>query len=183
MSSLLGGSLAAVGDVLADGAVEQPGVLEDHPERPAQVVAGQLARVDAVDQDAAGVDLVEAHEQVDERRLAGAGRPDDGDRLAGRDVEIEVVDERLVRLVAERDALEGDRAAGPPEDVGLDRVGDLLALVDQLEDPLGRGRGGLDDVDDAGGLDDRERELPRVLDERDHVAQATSGRRRPAARR
>ena len=73
---------------------------------------------------------------------------------------IEVVDEWLVRFVAERDAFERDRAASPPEGVGLDRVGDLLALVDQLEDPLGRGRGGLDDVDDAGGLDDRERELP-----------------------
>ena len=38
----------------------------------------------AVDRDPAAVDLVEAHQQVDERRLAGAGRADDGDRLAGR---------------------------------------------------------------------------------------------------
>ena len=36
----------------------------------------------AVDRDPAAVDLVEAHQQVDERRLAGAGRADDGDRLA-----------------------------------------------------------------------------------------------------
>ena len=38
---VLGRALAAVGDVLADGAVEQPRVLEDHPERAPQVVAGQ----------------------------------------------------------------------------------------------------------------------------------------------
>ena len=36
---LLGRVVAAVGDVLADRAVEQPRVLEDHPERGAQLVA------------------------------------------------------------------------------------------------------------------------------------------------
>ena len=46
---LLGHVLAAVGDVLADRAVEQPRVLEDHPERRAQVVARHRAAVDAVD--------------------------------------------------------------------------------------------------------------------------------------
>ena len=48
------------------------------------------------------VDLVEPHQQVDERRLAGAGRPDDRDRGARRDLEVEVVDERRLGLVAER---------------------------------------------------------------------------------
>ena len=81
---VLGRVEPAVGDVLADRAVEQPRVLEDHPELAAQVVAGQLAGVDAVDRDPPAVDLVEAHQQVDERRLAGAGRADDRDRLAGR---------------------------------------------------------------------------------------------------
>jgi hypothetical protein len=37
---LLGGVVGAVGDVLADGAAEQPGVLQHHAELPAQVVAG-----------------------------------------------------------------------------------------------------------------------------------------------
>ena len=80
---LLGRAVPAVGDVVADGAVEQPGVLEDHAERAPEVVAGQVAGVDAVDEDAPGVDLVEAHQEVDEGRLAGAGRTHDGDR-AGR---------------------------------------------------------------------------------------------------
>ena len=84
---LVGRVEPAVGDVLADRAVEQPRVLEDHPERPAEVVAGQVAGVDAVDRDPPAVELVEAHQQVDERRLAGAGRPDDRDGLAGLDVE------------------------------------------------------------------------------------------------
>ena len=59
------------------------------------------------------VDLVEAHQQVDQGRLAGAGRPDDGDRLARLDDEVEVLDERHVGQVAERDVLELDRARRP----------------------------------------------------------------------
>ena len=52
------------------------------------------------------VDLVEAHQQVDQGRLAGAGRPDDGHRLAGLDDEVELLDERHVGQIAERDVLE-----------------------------------------------------------------------------
>ena len=98
---VLGRAIAAVGDVLADRAVEQPRVLEDHPERPAQVVAGHLPRVDAVDRDPPAVELVEAHQQVHERGLARPGRADDRDHLAGFGDQVEVVDERLVGLVPE----------------------------------------------------------------------------------
>ena len=48
-----------------------------------------------VEEDAPGVDLVEAHEQVDDRRLAGPGGSDDGDRLARRYREGAVGDERV----------------------------------------------------------------------------------------
>ena len=41
-----------------------------------------LRDVEAVERDPPAVELVEAHDQVDERRLAGAGGPDDGDGLA-----------------------------------------------------------------------------------------------------
>ena len=99
--------------------------------------------------------------------------PDDGDRLAGLDDEVEVVDERLVGDVPERDVLEvTPPAAGSVQQARHDRVRDLLGLVEQLEDALGGGDGGLEDVGDRGDLDDRERELARVLDERLHVAEA-----------
>src|SRR5207247_11097224 len=69
-------------------------------------VARQVARLDAVEQDLASVDVVEAHEQVHDRRLAGPGRADDRHGLAGTHVEREVLNEWLVGPVAERDALE-----------------------------------------------------------------------------
>ena len=86
--------LAAVGDVLANRAGEQPRVLQHHAEHAPQRAALQLADVDAVHANRAAVDVVEPHQQVDERRLAGAGRTDDRDHLPGRDVERHVVDER-----------------------------------------------------------------------------------------
>ena len=42
-----------------------------------------VADVPAVDGDPAAVDLVEAGQQVDDGRLARAGRPDQGQRLPG----------------------------------------------------------------------------------------------------
>ena len=72
----------AVGDVLADGAAEEPGVLEDHADLRPQLAAWHLRDVAPVNRDRAAIELVEAHDQVDERRLAGARRADDGDRAA-----------------------------------------------------------------------------------------------------
>ena len=108
---VLGRALAPVGDVLADGAAEQPRVLQHHAEQAAQVAARHVLRVHAVHDDAPAVDLVEAQQQVDQRGLAGAGGPDDGHGLAGLHVQGEVLDERRVGQVAERDVLELDVAA------------------------------------------------------------------------
>ena len=98
---LLGGVEVAVGDVVADRAAEQPGVLQHHADARragrARVIVGD---VDAVEGDPAAVELVEPHDQVDERGLAGAGRADDGDRLARLGDERQVLDQRLVRVVA-----------------------------------------------------------------------------------
>ena len=60
--------------------------------------------------DRAAVDLVEAHDQVHERGLARAGRADDRDRLARLGDERQVLDERVLRVVGERDVVELDAA-------------------------------------------------------------------------
>ena len=57
-------------------------VLQHEAEQPAQLGQVELADVDAVDRDAAAADVVEPQQQVDERRLARAGRADDADALA-----------------------------------------------------------------------------------------------------
>ena len=52
--------------------------------------------LDAVDEDAPGVVLLEAVDAADHRRLAGAGRADDDDDLLAGDVEVDVA-QRLER--------------------------------------------------------------------------------------
>ena len=83
----------AVEDVVAHRAVQQRGVLRDHADLRAQAVLRAVRDVLAVDQDAAAFDVVEAQQQVDDRRLARARAADQADLLAGADVQRQVVDD------------------------------------------------------------------------------------------
>src|SRR5207245_333470 len=82
-----------VADVVADRARKEPGVLQHHPEDAAHVIAVEVPGVDAVEANAALVDVVEAHQQVHDRGLARPGGPDDGNRLPWPNLEVEVGDE------------------------------------------------------------------------------------------
>ena len=86
----------AVSDVLADCAAEDPGVLQHHAEVGAQLTAAERAGVHAVQPDHSAADLVEAHQQ---RRFAAAGRADDRNFLTRLDDEIEILNQRFIRLI------------------------------------------------------------------------------------
>ena len=78
-------------DVVGDGAGEQVHVLQHQAEQAAHVVEIELADVDAVDRDPPALHVVEAQQQVDQRRLPRAGGADDADALAGADVEADAL--------------------------------------------------------------------------------------------
>ena len=59
----------------------------------AQAVLLHRRDVLAVDQDAALLEVVEAQQQIDDGRLAGAGASDDADLLARPDRQVEVADD------------------------------------------------------------------------------------------
>src|SRR5579864_3278557 len=84
---LAGGPGPPVGDVVRDRSAEEPGVLKHHAEDAAYLVPGQVASVDPLDPDGSGVDLVEAHQEIDDSGLAGPGRAHYGDGLSGRDLQ------------------------------------------------------------------------------------------------
>ncbi len=160
----VGGVGAAVADVLADRAVEQPRVLQNHRELAAQLGAVPVANVHAVDLERARVHVIEALEQLDERGLARARGAHDGHGLAGQGRAGEVVDDRLVRRVAKAHVVELDKAVallGNDRSCGLG----LLGGGEELEDALG-GRGhGLQRVTHVAKLLDRLGEVAHVLDE------------------
>jgi hypothetical protein len=98
-------------DVAADGAREEMDVLQHESEASPKVARSMLADVDAVDRDAPLLHVVEAQQQVDDRRLAGPSRPDERDALPGLHLERHVPQHRLAGHVGEADVLEGDHAA------------------------------------------------------------------------
>src|SRR5262249_7275128 len=64
---------AAVADVVEDRAVQQRGVLRHHRDLPAQALLRDADDVLAVNENATAFEIEEAQQQIDERRLAGAG--------------------------------------------------------------------------------------------------------------
>ncbi len=101
---------AAIGDVVFDRVVEQHRVLRHDADGLAQAGLRDRADVLAVDRDAPAADVVEAVQQPRQRRLAGAGRPDHRHRLAGRDLEAQLVQDRPCRLVGKGHVLEAHHA-------------------------------------------------------------------------
>src|SRR5687767_8396417 len=95
----------AEADVVAGGDVVAREVLEGDGDARAQGLRIELAQIDAVPQHLPFGRVVEAGEQLDDRRLAGSVEPDDGGAAAGRDDEIDLAqDPRVVLAVAEPDA-------------------------------------------------------------------------------
>src|SRR5690606_3676682 len=81
----LGGDVGVLQrQVALDRAGEEEHVLEHQADVVAQLRQAHPPDVDAVDEDLAALDVIEAQEQVDDRRLARPRRPDDGHRLPRR---------------------------------------------------------------------------------------------------
>ena len=93
-------------DVVGDRAGEQEAFLRDDPELAAQRVLGDVAQVGAVDRDAAAGRVVEAGEQLRDRRLAGPGVSDERDGRPGGHVEVDAVQHLGAAAVREADVLE-----------------------------------------------------------------------------
>ena len=127
----------AEGDVLPDRAAEQERLLRHDAHLRAQRPHGDVAQVVAVDQHAALGRVVEARDQLRERRLAGAGLADQRHGLPGRHVQVDV-GQGVAGAVGERDVLEGDVAADAVELDGVGAVAQLGLLVEQLEDLVER---------------------------------------------
>jgi hypothetical protein len=173
---------------------EQRVVLEDHPDVP--LVRRQRADGVAVHEDVAVGHVGEARDHVQRRRLARAARPEEGDELAGPDVERHPVDGRLAAvalddvpqlegapaacsvdmfLLSARKRVEGQQAGGQHEDHrGSGRDGGVHLASDAREHLHGQRA-------HVGALDEqRHDDLVERRDEREQGARQTPGRIRAA---
>ena len=149
-----GGVRSAVGDVVPDRHGEEEGLVEDDADVGPQAGEGEVAHVVPVDPDGAAGGVVEAGQHAGHGGLAAAGAPDQCDGLARVQVQVQVAQdlprsvvarlgEQAVVGVGEADVVELDVALAIDE---VDRVGsvdDGGLLVDDLVNPVGRGRGAL----------------------------------------
>ena len=172
----VGGVEAAVADVLHDGAAEQVGILQDHGDVLSQHVALDVLDVDAVDGDRAGINVIEAVEQVGNGGLACAGGADEGDLLAGLCVQGDVLQHGLLGHIAEGDVVEDDVALDFGGE-GVRGVGLLGVDVHDAEHALCAGEGGEDGVGLLGKLVDGAGELAGVVDEHGEAADVKASQR------
>src|SRR4029077_10328468 len=97
---------------------EEEGVLKNDAEQAAEVLQIDFADVDAVEEDLAALNVVEAWEERDESGLSGASVADDGEGLAGLDAEGDITEDPIVfagignGAIAEPNIAEFDFAAG-----------------------------------------------------------------------
>ena len=156
-----------VRDVVVHGVREQEAVLEHDADVAAERVEGDVAYVDAVDGDRAVLHVVEAGEQQADRRLPRAGRTDQGDGLAGRDVQREVTQHGLRPEVAVRHVVEVDGPADAGERLRVGLLGHEWVRVEDLEHAFGAGAGLLADREQRGEHPDRGDELDEIARERE----------------
>lgn len=110
----IGGIQIAVGDVFPDSSVEQKDVLGDHADVLTQGVSGNIGDIDAVNRDAAGIDVVKTRNQMTHGGLAAARRTDQRQRLTLFDVHGQIADDRrfaliiVTGLVAKSDVFKAD---------------------------------------------------------------------------
>ena len=98
---LVGGIQTTVADVFHDGTGEEVGVLQYHRHGAAQIILTDFLDVDAIVADLTGIQLVEAVEQVGDGGFACTGGADEGDLLTRFCVKTQIVENRLVRHIAE----------------------------------------------------------------------------------
>lgn len=88
---LVGGIKPSVADIFHDRSRKQVGILKHHSDVAAQLVPLNMADINAVDGDGPALDIVEAVDEVRDRRLSGSRGTYEGDLLPRPRVEADIL--------------------------------------------------------------------------------------------
>ncbi|MBG9885061.1 hypothetical protein ABE10_00365, partial [Bacillus toyonensis] len=169
----------AESDVVRHRAAEQVGLLRDHDDRAPQVLRMQPAQVHAVEGHRAPHRVVETRHELGECGLARPRRPHQCDRLTGRDVELELGQDRLLAVVPESHVVKADRAPRLSQLDGPRRVRHARFLLQHAGDLLQRRGRRLVGVQEHRDLLHRREEVPHVENGREQHADTEHTGRHP----
>ncbi len=161
---------AAVGDVLAHRAIEQEHVLRDPADLAAQPVQRITGEVAAVETDLSLRGLVEAQQQLDQRRLATAGRTDQRERLSRAYLEIDAAQHLGAVRIRKVEIVDCDVAARRMIGQGLVAVADRDRRGKETQDAPRRGHRTLEQIDRVG--ESRQRPEQALGQEDEHRIEA-----------
>ena len=136
--------------VVAQRRVEKEGILRHHAEVTAQGRGRERPQVGAADGDRSGLRIVEAEQQLGDRRLARPRRTDQGQLFTHRDAQVEVRQHRPRRVVTEGHAGEDNPAPLGPFAARIARVGRGCLRVEHRPDA---GQSGLGPAPQGEGLE------------------------------
>ena len=139
-------------------------------------MGGELADVDAVDEDLPLLDVVVPADQIEDRGLAGAGSAHEGHLLTGVDGKAHILEDIVLALIGEPHVAELDLAPEALRRHGLLRLGDGVPLVQHGEDLLRRCQGVLEGGELLRQLLDGPEEGANIVGEDIHGAQCQRSR-------
>ena len=123
-------------DVVADRAASQPCILQYHTKCTPKRLALHIPDIRTSDADRSGIDIIKAHQQIDQRRLSTARRPDDCYHLALLYVQIKIFDQLFLRCIGECHMLQADMShILCRKRLRRICIRNLRLLVNQLEHP------------------------------------------------
>ena len=171
---LHGDVFLAVGDVLIDGAVEQPRLLQNHSVGTAEGRPRHLADFLPVHPDDTVIHVIKPHKQVDDGGLTGTRGSDDGHQRAGLCLHGQVFDDDFSRVVAELYMLQFHITGDVHQHFGIGGIGRLRLFVQQRKHTFRSRKSRLQFAKNAACFPDGTGKLPGILHESRNVTQHSS---------
>ena len=132
--------------------MEEKDILQHHGDIAAQKVEVQRLHLVPANADRAVLGVVKARNEVGHRGFSRTGRAHQGNHGPGRNGDVDIVENRPVRLIAERDVLELHVPGHPVRPHAVGRADNIGLEVEQFKHPLRADRGFLERVVDIGEL-------------------------------
>ena len=130
---LAAGFGAAISDVVADGIIEQDGILRHDTDLAVQAGLGDRTQVLPVDADRAGVHVIKPEQQPPDGGFARARGADQRHPLSRRHPQREILQDLAIGFVAEVHMVKHDLAALDLQGLGIGRILDFGGLAQQAE--------------------------------------------------